>query len=248
MANTASQGNFSNRPSSIIARAAAAALLGRLEDEVHGALEVALLAQHLGRAQQHGGMAVMAAGMHAAGILRAVLEIVGLVHRQAVHVGAQADRLQRIALAQGSDQPGLAEAARHLEAPFRELGGDDVGGPVLLVGRARDGRGCRGGWRQSRPGSRANEEEQASGTPVGRPIKRPHLSPKWHDVVSAGCRRRGRHRLRRHAAHAAICLAVARRRTGCEVWVKHENHTPIGAFKVRGGLVYMDQLKRDAAG
>ena len=34
------------------------------------------------------------------------------------------------------------------------------------------------------------------------------------------------------------------KRTGCEVWVKHENHTPIGAFKVRGGLVYMDRLKR----
>jgi threonine dehydratase len=27
--------------------------------------------------------------------------------------------------------------------------------------------------------------------------------------------------------------------TGCEVWVKHENHTPVGAFKVRGGLVHM---------
>ncbi len=26
---------------------------------------------------------------------------------------------------------------------------------------------------------------------------------------------------------------------GCEVWVKHENHTPLGAFKVRGGLVHM---------
>ena len=26
---------------------------------------------------------------------------------------------------------------------------------------------------------------------------------------------------------------------GCEVWVKHENHTPTGAFKVRGGLVHM---------
>lgn len=37
------------------------------------------------------------------------------------------------------------------------------------------------------------------------------------------------------------------RRTGCEVWVKHENHTPIGAFKVRGGLVYMDRLKRRQA-
>ena len=36
------------------------------------------------------------------------------------------------------------------------------------------------------------------------------------------------------------------RRTGCEAWVKHENHTPIGAFKVRGGLVYMDRLARSA--
>lgn len=33
-------------------------------------------------------------------------------------------------------------------------------------------------------------------------------------------------------------------RAGCEVWVKHENHTPVGAFKIRGGLVYMDDLKR----
>lgn len=35
------------------------------------------------------------------------------------------------------------------------------------------------------------------------------------------------------------------RRAGCEVWVKHENHTPIGAFKVRGGLVYLDRLKKE---
>jgi threonine dehydratase len=33
-------------------------------------------------------------------------------------------------------------------------------------------------------------------------------------------------------------------RLGTEVWVKHENHTPTGAFKVRGGLVYMDGLAR----
>ena len=30
---------------------------------------------------------------------------------------------------------------------------------------------------------------------------------------------------------------------GTEVWVKHENHTPTGAFKVRGGLVYADRLR-----
>ena len=34
-------------------------------------------------------------------------------------------------------------------------------------------------------------------------------------------------------------------RTGAEVWVKHENHTPTGAFKVRGGLVFMERLKRE---
>ena len=113
----------------------AAALFGRLEDKVHGALEVALFAQDLGGAQQHGGVAVMAAGMHPAEILRAVLEIVGFVHRQAVHVGAQSNRLQRIALAQSSHQAGLAQPARHFEAPLRKLGGDDVGGPVFLVGQ-----------------------------------------------------------------------------------------------------------------
>jgi len=34
------------------------------------------------------------------------------------------------------------------------------------------------------------------------------------------------------------------RRAGCTVWVKHENHTPTGAFKVRGGIVYLDRLTR----
>src|SRR5215472_15464992 len=33
--------------------------------------------------------------------------------------------------------------------------------------------------------------------------------------------------------------------TGVQIVVKHENHTPIGAFKVRGGLVYFDRLKRE---
>jgi threonine dehydratase len=29
---------------------------------------------------------------------------------------------------------------------------------------------------------------------------------------------------------------------GAEAWIKHENHTPLGAFKARGGVVYMDAL------
>src|SRR5262252_171187 len=38
---------------------------------------------------------------------------------------------------------------------------------------------------------------------------------------------------------------LLRAATGVEVVVKHENQTPIGAFKVRGGLVYLDRLKRE---
>ena len=43
-------------------------------------------------------------------------------------------------------------------------------------------------------------------------------------------------------AHAWPLLAE---RLGARVLVKHENHTPTGAFKVRGGLVYLDRLKRE---
>jgi threonine dehydratase len=42
-------------------------------------------------------------------------------------------------------------------------------------------------------------------------------------------------------AHAWPLLAE---RLGTSVVVKHENHTPTGGFKVRGGLVYLDHLKR----
>ncbi|KRQ14149.1 hypothetical protein AOQ73_01340 [Bradyrhizobium pachyrhizi] len=45
-------------------------------------------------------------------------------------------------------------------------------------------------------------------------------------------------------AHAWPLLAE---RLGTEVVVKHENHTPTGAFKVRGGLVYLERLKRERA-
>ena len=37
-------------------------------------------------------------------------------------------------------------------------------------------------------------------------------------------------------------------RLGCAVWVKHENHSPTGAFKVRGGITFMHWLKRTHPG
>jgi len=41
---------------------------------------------------------------------------------------------------------------------------------------------------------------------------------------------------------------LLRDRLGMTVWVKHENHTPAGAFKVRGGLTYFEQLARTQPG
>lgn len=38
------------------------------------------------------------------------------------------------------------------------------------------------------------------------------------------------------------------RAVGAEVWVKHENHNPTGAFKIRGGITYIDWLKRTSPG
>jgi threonine dehydratase len=37
-------------------------------------------------------------------------------------------------------------------------------------------------------------------------------------------------------------------RLGAEVWVKHENHTPVGAFKIRGALVYLGELVKQQPG
>ena len=41
--------------------------------------------------------------------------------------------------------------------------------------------------------------------------------------------------------------ALLSERLGTDCWLKHENHTPVGAFKIRGGLTYFDQLERRGA-
>ena len=46
------------------------------------------------------------------------------------------------------------------------------------------------------------------------------------------------------APTAQIRWPLLGERAGAQVWVKHENHTPIGSFKVRGGLHYVHELRR----
>ena len=44
------------------------------------------------------------------------------------------------------------------------------------------------------------------------------------------------------------CWPMLCERLGTEIWVKHENQTPVGAFKLRGGLVYFEHLAQSGAG
>jgi threonine dehydratase len=55
--------------------------------------------------------------------------------------------------------------------------------------------------------------------------------------------------VRRHFGPTpAYAWPLLGREVGAEVWVKHENQTPTGAFKVRGGLVYAERARRERPG
>ena len=73
--------------------AAGAALLGRLENHHRGAGEIAGLGKIFGGAEQHRGVAVMAAGVHLSRHRRLVGQPGLLLDRQRIHVGAHADDL-----------------------------------------------------------------------------------------------------------------------------------------------------------
>lgn len=54
-----------------------------------------------------------------------------------------------------------------------------------------------------------------------------------------------------HTVHAAMpptpqyAWPLLAQRLECTVWTKHENHTPTGAFKLRGGLTFFETLARE---
>ncbi|MDE2418600.1 MAG: threonine dehydratase [Burkholderiales bacterium] len=52
---------------------------------------------------------------------------------------------------------------------------------------------------------------------------------------------------REFAATPQYAWGLLGSKLGTTCWVKHENHTPVGAFKIRGGLNYFDQLKQRGA-
>ena len=109
-----------------------AAFLRRLEHEVDGAVEVAVLRQVLGGSEQHRGVAVVAAGVHLAGVMARMREVVVLAHRQRVDVGAQPDGAIAAAILDDADDARRPEAAVDRDAPVGERLGDHVRRALLL--------------------------------------------------------------------------------------------------------------------
>ncbi len=118
----------------------AAPLLRRLEDKAHGPVETAFLAEQLRRTQQHGGVAIVATGVHDALGLGPVAVAALFLKAQGVHVGAQAHGAVPGPAPQGADHAHAADALRHLvEAEFAQLGGDEGRRAALLEAELRVG-------------------------------------------------------------------------------------------------------------
>lgn len=66
--------------------------------------------------------------------------------------------------------------------------------------------------------------------------------PTLHDIEAAA-----QVVYREFAATPQYAWGLLADKLGTTCWVKHENHTPVGAFKIRGGLTYFDQLAQRGA-
>src|SRR5262245_34132933 len=140
-------------------------LLGGLEEEAEGAVEAPLGGEDLRRAEQHGGVAVVAAGVHQPGAPGAVGAVPQLLDAERVHVGAERDRASGGAAAQRADDADPTDPLDDLVEPETpELVGDERGGSrqlepelgvgveVVPPGRHLGGDGRKRGAHASSPG------------------------------------------------------------------------------------------------
>ena len=117
-----------------------APFLGGLEDEAHGAVESAFLGEQLCGPEQHGRVAVMAAGVHRAGILRTIALRTLFGDAQGIHVGPERDCPIAAAAFERADDARAAHALGDLvEAELPQFGGDEGARALLLEPELRMG-------------------------------------------------------------------------------------------------------------
>ena len=110
----------------------AQAFFGRLKNQVQGSVKACAVGQVFGRSQQHGGVAVVAAGVHQAGVAAGIGQAGRLVDRQRVHVGAQAQPARTRAALELPHHARAAQAASNGVAPALQPLGHQVTGAKLL--------------------------------------------------------------------------------------------------------------------
>ena len=105
--------------------------LARLEEQADfTGWAVGQLVEHLGDAQQHGGMGIVPAGVHQAGCARFIRHIVRFLNRQRIHIGADADR--RAPFADARHHAGFSHADFNLDAHFAQRIRHQPRRPLLL--------------------------------------------------------------------------------------------------------------------
>ena len=134
-AKMASQGKRWNRPSSTMRLAPPAPSSAGWKIRFSVPLKRRVSARWRAAASKRGGVAVVAAGVHLAVVAAGVGQPGGLDDGQRVHVGADADALAAVAVAQPADDAGAAQAAVHLVAPGGQALGHQVAGGMLLEGQ-----------------------------------------------------------------------------------------------------------------
>ena len=108
-----------------------------LENEHHRAVEIGLRRQMPCRTEQHGGMPVVAAGVHLAGLFRVVRKFIQFCQRQGVHVRPQADHARRVTCLEYAHHAGFRQAAMHFQTVAFQFARHDVGGARFLKGQLR---------------------------------------------------------------------------------------------------------------
>ena len=121
---------------------AATAFFGRLKDQVNGAVKVSIFRQMFGGRQQHGGVTIVATGVHLALVFAGMRKGIELLHGQRIDVSPQAHAASAratIAAVHDAHDTGGAHAAVNGNTPIRQLLGHHIGGSHFLKAKLRVG-------------------------------------------------------------------------------------------------------------
>ena len=110
---------------------------GGLEDEMQRAVEGTALREIPGGREKDRGVTVVSASVHDPGVCAGIGEVRGLLDRQRIHIGADAEPALAGSVGQRRHDTRAGDARGYVVAPRRKPGGDKLAGAALLKGQLR---------------------------------------------------------------------------------------------------------------